>query len=143
MATLVLAACGDGDDAKDQTIVSGAEHDEHADHGGDEDAPFPLAEADVTVKVSMKDFAFAGLPSMLEGEKVLFELTNAGPSEHEFVVFEKGGSEAVRGVRPFAKGKTEMLALELEPGSYTAKCLVKVGGQTHADLGMQTDFTVG
>lgn len=142
-AALLVGACGDGGDTKSDTTASHAEEDEHAHHGSDEEADFPLADADVTVKVAMKDFSFGGVPPTVKGRKVLFEVTNNGPSEHEFVVFGRGTDEAVRGVRPFAKGKTQMLALELEPGSYTARCLVELGDQTHAELGMQTDFTVG
>ncbi len=144
LAVIGLGACGDDDDDPvSGTDSQNEKHDEHADHGSDEDAAFPPDEADITVKVAMKDFEFAGLLSTIEGEKVLFEVTNEGPSEHEFVVFEKGSEDAVRGIRPFAKAKTQMLAVELKPGSYTVKCLVKVGDQTHADLGMQTDFNVG
>ncbi|HVE46454.1 MAG TPA: hypothetical protein VNA57_06880 [Acidimicrobiales bacterium] len=153
MALMAQGACGGDDDTPSagSTSASGtgsgseskeAAHDEHADHGSDEEAAFPLDEADITVKVSMKDFAFAGLPPAIKGEQVLFEVTNDGPSEHEFVVFEDSGADAVRGIRPFARSKTQMLAVELKPGAYTARCLVKLGDQTHADLGMQTDFTV-
>lgn len=144
VAVIGLGACGDDDDTPASGTGGGAaEHDDHDGHGSDEDAAFPLDEADVTVKVAMNDFAFTGIPSSVEGKKVLFEVTNEGPSDHEFVLFEQGGEDAVRGIRPFAKTKTQLLAVELEPGSYTVKCLVELGNQTHADLGMQTDFKVG
>lgn len=145
---IALGACGDDDEPPGSGSASDAggepaEQDEHADHGGDEEAAFPIDEADITVRVNMKDFAFAGIPATVKGEKVLFEVTNDGPSEHELVVFEKGADDIVRGIEPFAKTKTQMLAVELKPGAYTVRCLVKLGDQTHADLGMQTDFTVG
>lgn len=146
VATMAVGACGDGDDTATGTTpgeaAPGAQEDEHAGHGSDKEAAFPVDQADITVKVSMRDFAFTGLPPTIKGEKVLFEVSNEGPSEHEMVVFEKDGDDAVRGIEPFAKGKTQMLAAELKPGSYTARCLVKLGNQTHAELGMQTDFTV-
>lgn len=139
-ATIAVGACGDGDDTPAAGSGAGGEH-QHENGGGNE-ATFSAADADSTVDVTMKDFVFIGIPAAVGGGKVFFEVSNEGPSEHELVVFKKGGDDPVGGIEPFAQGKTETLALELEPGPYTVKCLVEVGDQTHADLGMQTDFTV-
>src|SRR5688572_17477529 len=130
---IALGACGDDDNEPSGSASANgaggesAEKDEHADHGSDEEAAFPIDEADITVRVDMKDFAFTGVPATVLGEKVLFEVTNDGPSEHELVVFEKGADEAVRGIEPLAKTKTQMLAVELKPGPFTVKCLVRLG----------------
>jgi uncharacterized cupredoxin-like copper-binding protein len=155
-AAIGIGACGDSDDTPTSGSASGSgtgsssgaggegdAHDEHGAHGSGDKAAFAAADADTTVDVTMRDFAFSGIPATVMGEKVLFEVSNEGPSEHEFVVFKQGGDDAVSGIEPFAEGKTENLAVELAPGSYTVRCLIQLGDQTHAELGMQTDFTVG
>ena len=46
-------------------------------------------------------------------------------------------------IEAFQKGTdVKTLALELAPGRYEAKCLVKLGDGSHVDQGMEADFTV-
>lgn len=149
---IALGSCGDGDDTSASDTAGTGTDDGHdqVDKAGDDHAAggtpgkpaFAPADADVTVDVVMTDFAFRGVPADVAGTKVLFKVANQGPSEHEFVVFKEGGDDAVGGVHLNAKGQARELAVEMTPGAYTVRCLVKVGDQTHADLGMQTNFTV-
>lgn len=133
VAGLVLSGCGGGDDE-----ASGGDH--GAGHG--DAADFPASEADTALEVSMKDFVFQGLPATVTGSKVFLTVANQGPAEHELVVFDDE-DKAMGGIEELPSGQTKTLALELEPGTYTAKCLIDVGGKTHAELGMQSSFTVG
>jgi len=94
------------------------------------------------VRVTLRDFAFEGVPPTVKGPKVYFEATNRGPTEHELVVKNEAGKELGE-IPAFDKAeKPESLALELEPGRYQLACLVRLGSKTHADLGMEAFFTV-
>lgn len=120
----------------------GAGSDEHEHHGGGGAPAFDRAAADTGLDVVLRDFAIDGLPgTALEGPKVFFSARNDGPAEHELVIVHEDGREA-GGIAPFAKGGPKQLAVELPPGRYRAQCLVREGARTHAELGMQTDFTV-
>ncbi len=161
-ATLVLGACGDGEDRPGQVTTeseggtgtgTGSASGTHSgsasgtgtgsggghDHG-EQKAAFAEGQEDTRVEVTMRDYAFS-MPTTIKGPKVLFVVTNEGASEHEFLVVDEGGKE-VGGLEPFGKGVTKTLALELQPGAYRAQCLVKEGQRTHAELGMETPFTV-
>lgn len=119
---------------------SGAGGMEHGKPAGSAPA-FGAAEADSTVKVTARDYAFAGIPATVKGPKVLFEVVNQGPGAHELVVVGADG-EPVGELEPFAPGPARTLAVMLRPGAYKAQCLVKEGARTHAELGMETAFTV-
>lgn len=157
VAALGLGACGDGEDRPgDVTAESGASGTGtgsasgtgsatamgHGDeHGDPAVADFSEEEADSVAEVKMTDYAFA-LPATTKGPKVYFEATNDGAAEHEFLVLD-GAGEELGEIEPMKKADGEKsLALDLEPGTYTAVCLVEEGVKTHRDLGMEATFTV-
>lgn len=159
-AVLVLGACGDGEDRPGQVTsegsgsgtgsasgtgtgsASGAGSPSGAhEHGQGAVASFSKSEADSQVAVTLTDYAIA-MPATVKGKKVFFEATNGGAAEHELLVVDDHGDE-LGGIEPFAKAAGQKtVALELEPGSYKAVCLVKEGAKTHQELGMEASFTV-
>lgn len=142
-------ACGSGEDRPDGASGSASdsgsgEHDHGGahDHGGGESPTFDRAGADTALDVVLRDFAIDGLPATaVKGPKIFFSARNGGQAEHELVIVHEDGKEA-GGIPPFAKGGTKEVAVELPPGRYRAQCLVREGARTHAELGMQTDFSV-
>lgn len=144
LATLALGACGD-DSGSGGTgsggDPSGSASDAH-DHGSGEASvsTIPAADATVTVEVSLKDFSINGIPSTVEGQKILFKVTNDGGTPHELVLVK--GTEELIASPELAAGESADLAVELPPGRYSAKCLIGSGGGRHDKLGMTTNFTV-
>ncbi len=140
----VLGACGNGEDSPGGASGSGSasgSDEEHHDHGGGGEPAFDRAGADTGVDVVLRDFAIDGLPAAVKGTKVFFSARNDGQAEHELVIVHEDGKET-GAIPPFAKGGPKELAVELPPGRYRAQCLVREGARTHAELGMQADFTV-
>lgn len=136
LAALTLGACGGGDD---ETGSPSGSTSAPMDHETTVET-IPAAEAEVTVDVTLKDFEIAGVPETIEGEKILFKVRNEGPTEHELVLL-KGTEELVE-VEGMDAGGSGELAVKLQPGRYTAKCLIGSGGARHDKLGMVANFTV-
>ena len=81
---------------------------------------------DRTVPLSAYDYAYQGLEGFagVAGEKVKFEMRNAGPSRHEFVVIDPDGT-VIGGISPIAPTETATKKLTLKkPGTYTFACFV-------------------
>jgi plastocyanin len=93
----------------------------------------PLAGASATattVKVTAKDFKFTLSRKSARHGKVVFKLTNKGPSPHDFKI-------AGKKTKVIKKGKTATLTVTLKKGkSYTYICTVP----GHAQLGMKGKF---
>ncbi len=153
---LVLAGCGNGEDRPGTVSEEGPTGSASGTHSGSASgtgtgsasathagapAAFGEAEADTVVEVTLQDHAFVGIPASLEGPKVFFKATNKGPSEHELEIVDSSG-KPVGEIEAMPPGRSGTLALELEPGTYTAQCLVEEEGRTHAELGMKTTFQV-
>lgn len=146
-----LGACGDGEDrpgsggsGSGSGSGSGTAAGGSGTQAGEHKTAFPESEANTVVRVVMRDYAFEGIPAEVTGPKVFFEATNQGPTEHEVVVVDESGKELGE-IEAFGKDKeSKPLALELQPGRYRARCLVKLGDKTHADppYNMETAFTV-
>lgn len=79
---LVLAGCGGGDGS------------------------FSRSAADTAVDVTLRDFAFDGLPPSVSGRKLFVTATNAGPSQHEFEVLDAEG-RSVDEIAAFDPGKRD------------------------------------
>lgn len=155
MAALALAACGNDDGATVREVGGGsasgsasasasgsASHPASGSASASASAPgFGEEEADGVVRVTGREYAFTVEPAAVDGPKVFFEFTNEGEEEHELVVFSADGEELGE-IHELAPGKSGKLALELEPGTYQLKCLVKEGDKTHAELGMVAELTV-
>ncbi len=131
-----VAGCGNGEGGSGNGHGGTGEH--H--HGGSGKPAFARSAADVEVDVTLRDFAI-DMPPEVRGRKAFFEARNDGPSPHELELLDEDGRE-VGAIPPFPEGETHTLAVELEPGTYRAQCLVRVGERTHAELGMVTEFTV-
>ncbi len=148
---ILLGGCGDGEDRPAQGSgsvsgtgtgsASGTGTGGHGGHEGRNEASFGQSEADTVVSVTLRDFAFVGIPPTVKGKKVFFRAENQGQAPHELLVVHADGREAA-GIEPFPKGETKTLAAELEPGTYKVQCLVKEGAKTHAELGMESTFAV-
>ena len=106
------------------------------------------------IAVTLKDFAIAPAVSTAPSGKVSFDITNDGPSVHEFEVLatdtapdalpvdsgvaQTQESEIVDDVENIAPGTTTGLSVDLDPGSYVIICNVV----DHYEAGMHVGFTV-
>jgi hypothetical protein len=133
---LVVGACGGGG----------------GDHAHDEEAsavsstastapPFVKADATTAVDVVLQDYAFVGLPDTVVGPNVHLTASIKGSNTHELMLYDED-DELVEDLRPFKRPARQALAVVLEPGTYSARCLIKEGSRTHAELGMRKTFTV-
>ena len=142
---LGLGACGNGEDqpgdasanasgsASASGSAAGSASGSHA--HGEAEKQFDKGEETATVHLTLKDFAFEGVPTEAKGENVLFE-AEVTQGEHELEVLGADG-KALGEIEPFKPDDgTKELALHLEPGTYTLQCLVEEGARTHKDLGM-------
>ena len=151
VAVLGLAACGDGEDRPGQvTSDSGSASGSVSVSGsgtgsasgtGDGKPAFEESAADTRVDVKFVDFRFEGIPAAVYGTKVYFDASNDGKHPHELEILDAGG-EPIDEIPAIDPGDDGVLAVELEPGTYTVQCLVEEKGKTHADLGMKTTFEV-
>lgn len=138
-AALAFGACGDDEgngngNGNGSPSASGAH-----DHAEPTLSTFPVAEAETTVNVDMKDFSFS-MPESVKAGKVLFKVKNSGSQEHEFVIFQ--GSKELIELEAIGAGKSGDLAVVLPAGRYTAKCVIGSGAARHDNLGMVLNFTV-
>ena len=81
---------------------------------------------DRTVGVESYDYAYRGLEGFTGGvgERVEFEMRNAGPARHEFVVVDPDGT-IIGGIPPTEPQKVGRVKLSLaKPGTYTFACFV-------------------
>ena len=140
---MVLAACG-GDDGGGTGGSSPASTTEAPSEAGG-------------VNATEKDFAIALDPSTTGSGQVSFQITNEGPSTHEFVLFktnlapdalpvnedgtvdEEGkGLKLVDEVEDIAAGSSQSLEVSLDAASYVVVCNLP----GHYKLGMHAPFTV-
>lgn len=111
-----------------------------------------------TVKATEKDFNISLASSSVKSGKVTFEVTNSGPSTHEFVVFKtdlaagqlptsKAGTEVdesgqgvthVDEIEDISSGSSKSLTVTLQPGKYVIICNLP----GHYKLGMHSALTV-
>ena len=91
--------------------------------------------------VDMTEFAFAFAPTELRGPKIYLEIRNSGEIEHELVLLDDEGRE-VAAMPPLAPGATAPLTVVVGPGSYSVRCLLTYGYETHATRGMVQDVTI-
>jgi uncharacterized cupredoxin-like copper-binding protein len=114
-----------------------------------------------TVNATLKDFAITVDPTTAPAGDVTFDITNDGPSQHEFVVFktdlapdqlpmtedengvpivdEEGeGVEHVDEVEDINSGSSDTLAVSLTAGNYVLICNLP----SHYQQGMHTALTV-
>jgi uncharacterized cupredoxin-like copper-binding protein len=106
------------------------------------------------IAVTLKDFAIAPAATTAPSGAVAFDITNDGPSVHEFEVLatdtapaslpvdsgvvQTQDSEIVDEVENIVPGTSTGLRVDLAPGSYVIICNVP----GHYEAGMHTGFTV-
>jgi hypothetical protein len=159
-AAVFLAACGDDDDATSTptTARTGAVTGTSA-----ATATGAGAEAFI-VSVGLKDYEVIPNPDSGPAGDFEFQVSNTGPSVHEFVVVktdlaaddlptgddgsveEGGGLEAIGEIEDIAVGSPQTFEASLDAGHYVLFCNIveEVGGETiaHYTQGMHKDFTV-
>jgi len=107
-----------------------------------------------TVGATLKDFSIALDPTTLGSGEITFNITNEGPSTHEFVVVrsdlapdalpvkddevEEGTLDAIGEQEDIAPSTTTTLSLQLDPGSYVVICNLT----GHYSQGMYAGLTV-
>jgi uncharacterized cupredoxin-like copper-binding protein len=154
LATLSVAvACGGGTSSGDKTKTAQAGNPTSA-----ATQPANTATAGTTINVKAKDFAFALDKASGPAGKFTFVVTNAGPSDHEFVIFktdlapdalplvadktkvdEDGqGVVHIDEIEDLNVGDTKTLSIDLEPGSYVFICNLPA----HYSQGMYIAFKV-
>ena len=138
-AALALGACGDSEENGGSGNPPASDSKDHKHDETTTLSTFPPAEAESTVAVTMRDFKFE-MPATVKAGKVLFDIKNEGPTEHEFVVFQ--GSKQVAELEGQDRGESGKLAIVLPAGRYTVKCLIGSGGARHDNLGMIQNITV-
>ena len=101
------------------------------------DAPASEAPSADALAVSVADFMID--PSALEvtGSTVTIDVTNDGPTPHNFTVRDEAG-EVVMATADLSVDGTETITAELEPGEYTTFCSLP----GHESLGMVGTLTV-
>ena len=120
----------------------------------------PLPAADLTITLRDYDFVFSRPPTR---GRQLIAVTNAGSQTHEIILSRlapgkrvgdfiawmntQHGPPPVRpsgGTTDVAPGDTMVIAVDLEPGMYSAVCRVRDArdGRTHDQHGMRMDFAV-
>ena len=103
-----------------------------------------------TVNATLKDFAITLDPTTAPAGDVTFDITNDGPSQHEFVVFrtdlapdqlpttEEDGVPIVDEVEDINADSSATLTVSLTAGSYVLLCNLPA----HYQQGMHTTLTV-
>jgi len=106
-----------------------------------------------SVNIALADFSITSNVSTIAPGTVTFDISNSGPSEHEFVILktnvapdalpvkdgeasEKGHVDELEGVQ---SGQTGTLSVDLTPGTYVFVCNLP----GHYQLGMHEGFSVG
>jgi len=132
---LVAAACGGGEEGTTPTPATG---------GG------------TSVSVTLADFSVTADPASVGSGMVTFNVTNNGPSVHEFVVFksdlapdalpvegtkvneEAAEVEAIGEIEDIEAGATQSTTFDLQPGKYVLICNI----EGHYQSGMRATFEV-
>jgi plastocyanin len=98
----------------------------------------PQAEsASEPIAISVADFMIEPDDMTATGPTIVFEVTNDGPTPHNFTVRNQA-DEVVAATADLSAGESETLDAELEPGTYTIFC--SLAG--HESLGMSGTLTV-
>jgi plastocyanin len=89
------------------------------------------------IAISLADFMLDPDDVTATGPTLTFEVTNDGPTPHNFTV-RNDADEVVAATDDLSAGESETLDAELEPGTYTIFC--SLAG--HESLGMSGTLTV-
>ena len=100
------------------------------------DAPTSDAAADA-ISVSVADFMITAAELETSGPTVSFDVTNDGPTPHNFSVRDAAGG-VVMATANLSVGNSETISGELGPGQYTIFCSLP----GHESLGMSGTLTV-
>lgn len=100
-------------------------------------AASPTGPAADAIAVSVLDFMLDPSDIEVAGPTVTFDVTNDGPTPHNFTVRDDAG-EVLMATEDLSVGGTETISGELEPGTYTIFCSLP----GHESLGMTGTLTV-
>ncbi len=89
------------------------------------------------IEVSVLDFMLEPSSVEVTGSTVTFNVTNDGPTPHNFTVRDAGG-DVLLATEDLSVDGTETISGELEPGEYTIFCSLP----GHESLGMTGTLTV-
>jgi uncharacterized cupredoxin-like copper-binding protein len=143
---LIASACGDSNETSSGGTPSSTATESPGGGGGG------------TVQATQKDFSIALSPGTASAGSVTFDITNDGPSTHEFVIFksdldddqlptddsgnevdEEGqGVSHVDEEEDIAANSSATLTVDLQPGTYVVICNLP----GHYKLGMHATLTV-
>lgn len=130
---------------------------------GAEDADtVPLPPSAATVRVSLDEYHFGGLPDAVPAGRVVFEVANVGERDHELVLvgipdnfpstideqFRPGADRqafpTLVHLRTRRPGQRGVFAMDLGSGRYGLICFIEdADGRRHAHKGMTAEFRVG
>lgn len=131
LMVVAVAACTDRPETED--LGSDTLGVASADTAGAMDQP-PYGEAD-TVEVTLTEYDIE-MPTSLPAGSTTFKVTNEGTMEHNFEVEGPEMEESLSS--NLAPGASEVLEVDLAPGSYTVYCPVA----DHRSQGMEFQLTV-
>ena len=107
---------------------------------GQTDAPTDISQSPATdqaIAVSVADFMIAPSTYEVHGPTVSFDVTNDGPTPHNFTVRDLD-DQVVLSTSDLGVGASETISADLQPGDYTVFC--SLAG--HESLGMSGRLTV-
>jgi len=89
------------------------------------------------IAITVADFMIDPVDLTATGPAITFEVTNDGPTPHNFTVRDDAG-ELVAATADLSPGESETLSADIAPGAYTIFC--SLAG--HESLGMGGTLTV-
>lgn len=125
---LVVAACSapaETDETRSAAPVASAS------------AAGPEGSTGEAIAVSVLDFMLDPSDIEVTGPMVAFDVTNDGPTPHNFTVRDEAG-EVLMATEDLSVGDSETISGDLEPGTYTIFCSLP----GHESLGMAGTLTV-
>lgn len=87
------------------------------------------------INILVNDFSYSLDNSQMEAGTITFVVKNDGSMPHDFAIRGNGVEQKTRLIGP---GESDMLTVDLEPGTYTYVCTIP----GHKQLGMSGAFTV-
>ena len=121
---------------------AGDRHDHaHSDMPAVTERQFPEGDETSSLDVELRDFSFVGMPASTKGPNVQFS-ARVSTGEHELLLQDSTGETLAAAAAFKPDDGPRVLAVVLQPATYTIVCLVSEGAKTHDQLGMKTTLVV-